>query len=83
MVVAGVLTLVITQFVNGFPDLAENSTDGIRQIQDWLRDGPLNLSTAQLTGAADAAQNWVDTDRPSRRDPHGLFRRGCSRGGIP
>jgi putative heme transporter len=59
--VAGTLTLVITQFVSGFPALAGKSTDGIRQIQDWLRTGPLHLSNQQLNGAADAAQKWLDT----------------------
>ena len=63
VVVAGTLTLVITQFVNGFPDLAAKSTDGIRQIQSWLRNGPLHLSNEQLGGTADAAQKWLDTHR--------------------
>jgi predicted PurR-regulated permease PerM len=63
IVVAGTLTLVITQFVNGFPDLAAKSADGIRQIQAWLRDGPMHLSNQQLGSAADAAQNWLNTHR--------------------
>jgi putative heme transporter len=63
IVVAGTLTLVITQFVNGFPDLAAKSTDGIRQIQHWLKTGPLHLSNEQLGNTADAAQQWLDTHR--------------------
>jgi len=63
IVVAGTLTLVITQFVRGFPALAAKSTDGIRQIQAWLKNGPLHLSNQQLGGAADATQNWLDTHR--------------------
>lgn len=62
-VVAGTLTLVITQFVSGFPDLAVKSTDGIRQIQDWLQTGPLHLSSRQLSDTADAAQQWLNTHR--------------------
>jgi predicted PurR-regulated permease PerM len=62
-VVGGVLTLVVTQFVNSFPALAKNATDGIRTIQDELQTGPLHLSNSQLTGVADAAQNWLDTHR--------------------
>jgi predicted PurR-regulated permease PerM len=62
-VVGGVLTLVITQFVNSFPDLAKKATDGIRTIQDQLRNGPFHLSNSQLTGLADAAQNWINTHR--------------------
>lgn len=63
VLVAGTLTLVITQFVRGFPDLATKTTDGLRQIQDWLRTGPLHLSNQQLGGTADAAQRWLDTHR--------------------
>jgi predicted PurR-regulated permease PerM len=63
IVVAGTLTLVVTQFVSGFPDLATKTTDGIREIQDWLRTGPLHLSNQQLGGTADAAQRWLDTHR--------------------
>ncbi len=63
VVVAGTLTLVITQFVNGAPALAARSTDGIRKIQTWLQIGPLHLSNQQLGDAADAAQQWLDTHR--------------------
>jgi len=63
VIVAGVLTMVITQFVSGFPALADNSTDGLRQIQNWLTTGPLHLSTQQLDDTADAAQNWLNTHR--------------------
>jgi len=63
IVVAGTLTLVITQFVSGFPALVTKSTDGIRQIQGWLQTGPLHLSNQQLTGTADAAQRWLNAHR--------------------
>ncbi|WP_373315448.1 AI-2E family transporter [Planosporangium mesophilum] len=61
--VGGVLTLVVTQFVNSFPALAANATEGIRTIQRSLRTGPLHLSNDQLTGIADAAQNWLNSHR--------------------
>jgi predicted PurR-regulated permease PerM len=61
--VVGVLTLVVTQFVNSFPALAENATAGLRTIQEGLRTGPLHLSNDQFTGIADAVQNWVNTHR--------------------
>jgi predicted PurR-regulated permease PerM len=61
--VVGVLTLVVTQFVNSFPALAKNATEGIRTIQDSLRTGPLHLSNDQLNGVADTAQRWLDTHR--------------------
>jgi predicted PurR-regulated permease PerM len=61
--VVGVLTLVVTQFVNSFPALAENATAGIRTIQDSLRTGPLHVTNDQFTGLADAAQNWLNSHR--------------------
>ncbi|HEX6500378.1 MAG TPA: AI-2E family transporter [Micromonosporaceae bacterium] len=61
--VAGTLTLVINEFVNGMPDLSRNAENGIRQIQNWFRRGPLHLSDRQLSGALDAAQNWLNTHR--------------------
>jgi len=61
--VGGVLTLVVTQFVNSFPALSENATNGIRQIQTSLRDGPFKLTNAQLNGIADQIQVWLDTHR--------------------
>ena len=39
--VAGVLTLVITQFVDGAPQLSAKAADGVKQIQDSLKSGPL------------------------------------------
>jgi putative heme transporter len=63
IVVAGTLTLVISQFVNGFPALAASSTDGILKIGTWLRTGPLHLSNEQLGSTIDAIQKWVDTHR--------------------
>jgi predicted PurR-regulated permease PerM len=62
-VVGGVLTLVVTQFVNSLPDLAENATKGIRTIQDSLRNGPFKLSNDQLTGIVEQLQNWLNTHR--------------------
>ncbi len=65
VVVAGTLTLVITQFVQGGPALAEKATTGVGQIQQWLRDGPLGLSTQQLDEAIDTAGIWLQTNRQS------------------
>ncbi|WP_117211671.1 AI-2E family transporter, partial [Allorhizocola rhizosphaerae] len=63
VVVAGTLTLVITQFVAGAPAMAEKARSGVGQIQQWLRDGPLGLSTQQLDDALAAAGAWLQTNR--------------------
>jgi putative heme transporter len=60
--VAGTLTLVINQFVDGLPQLTNNASAGVRQIQQWARTGPLHLSDAQVNQAIDAAQNWINSN---------------------
>jgi predicted PurR-regulated permease PerM len=62
-VVAGTLTLVITEFVTSWNDLSQNAQDGIRQIQTWLKRGPMHLSDKQLNSALDAAQVWLNDHR--------------------
>ncbi len=60
-VIAGTLTLVITQFVNSLPVLTAKAQSGILQIQQWLKNGPLHLSDQQLTSSLDTVQNWIKT----------------------
>jgi len=59
-VIAGTLTLVISQFIDGASELTQKATDGVRQIQQWAKTGPLHLSDAQVTQAIDNAQDWVN-----------------------
>ncbi|GAB1643377.1 AI-2E family transporter [Krasilnikovia sp. MM14-A1259] len=63
--VAGTLTLVINQFVDGLPELTSRASDGIRQIQDWARTGPLHLSDKQVDQAINSAQNWINSNTSS------------------
>jgi putative heme transporter len=58
-VVAGTLTLVVTQFVNSWDKLSQNATEGIKQIQGWLKRGPLHLSDQQLNSVLTAANQWL------------------------
>ncbi len=66
--VAGVLTLVITEFVDGFPALADKASDGVNQIQGWLTTGPLHLNGSQLDATFNAATNWLNDNRGSLTD---------------
>jgi predicted PurR-regulated permease PerM len=58
--VIGTLTLVVNEFINGVPELSANATQGIRQIQEWLREGPLHMSDNQLDQYIAQGQKWVD-----------------------
>jgi putative heme transporter len=62
-VVAGLLILVGQQLATGFDDLATQVSDGIGQIQDWLRTGPLNISQSDLNDAVASAQAWITSDK--------------------
>jgi predicted PurR-regulated permease PerM len=50
VVVGGVLTFVITEFVNGLPALSGQVQRSIQQISGWLETGPLHLTQQQLRG---------------------------------
>ena len=63
--VIGTITAVVNQFINGLPDLSENVTRGIRQIQNWLRTGPMHLSDDQLDQAVQAAEDWLNDNTTS------------------
>ncbi|HEX8632108.1 MAG TPA: AI-2E family transporter [Catenuloplanes sp.] len=60
--VGGTLTLVVSQFVAGVPELSRNASEGIRRIQDWARTGPLHLSDTQVNNAIDAVSTWVEAN---------------------
>ncbi|MGA3562939.1 AI-2E family transporter [Melissospora conviva] len=58
--VIGTLTLVVNEFIRGLPDLTKQSSQGIEQIQEWLKEGPLHLSDGQLSKYIEEGQRWVE-----------------------
>ncbi|MFC7759539.1 AI-2E family transporter [Catellatospora bangladeshensis] len=67
----GLVTLLVTQLIDGTPELSENASAGLQQIREWLRTGPLHLSTHQLDTAVDAGAAWVRDNRQNLTS--GLF----------
>jgi predicted PurR-regulated permease PerM len=61
--VVGTLTLVINEFVAGAPELSRNAASGVGTIQDWLKNGPLNLSQTQLDSVFTGVRNWFNDNR--------------------
>ncbi|MGQ7294830.1 AI-2E family transporter [Quadrisphaera sp. KR29] len=63
--IVGLFTLVVTQIVYGFDDLADQASQGISTLQTWLSDGPLGLSNGQvndyITQARQALQDNSDS----------------------
>lgn len=62
VVVGGTLSLVGQQFAAGFASLWDEARAGIQQIQDWLSDGPLHLTTAQIDSFIDEAATAVENN---------------------
>ncbi len=54
----GMLALVGSQLASQVSDLKSNVVEGIDQIQDWAKTGPLNLSDNQI-------QDWIDKAKDS------------------
>jgi putative heme transporter len=61
--VAGVLTLVINQFVDGLPQLSAKAQDGLEQIQDSLQSGPLHLSEDKVQALFANVQAWFGNNQ--------------------
>ncbi|WP_072804672.1 AI-2E family transporter [Rhodococcoides yunnanense] len=52
-VVAGIMTFVVEQFIHGLPQLGDQFTTSINDVQQWLTDGPLHISEDQIRQASD------------------------------
>ena len=59
----GVIVLMVAfvsnQVLSGMGDLSKQVSDGIDQIRDWLRTGPLNVTDSQISEGLDKAQEQV------------------------
>ncbi|WP_372499902.1 AI-2E family transporter [Williamsia maris] len=51
--VAGILTFVVQQFIDGLPDLSTQATQSINSVKDWLVNGPPGLKQAQIDKIGD------------------------------
>lgn len=52
-VLAGLLSFVVDQFIDGVPGLVEQVTQVINSTQRWLIEGPLHLSSEQIDSVGD------------------------------
>ncbi|MGY2078871.1 AI-2E family transporter [Modestobacter sp. SYSU DS0657] len=61
-VVAGIITLVVEEFMAGYDDLAEQVGQGIEQVRDFAVD-TFPISQAQINDALDSAQEAIVANR--------------------
>ncbi|OZD70972.1 MULTISPECIES: AI-2E family transporter [Nocardiaceae] len=52
-VVAGIMTFVVEQFIEGLPQLGDQFTTSINDVQRWLADGPFHISQDQISQASE------------------------------
>lgn len=52
-VLAGLLSFVVDQFIDGVPELVEQVTQMVGSTQRWLIEGPLHLSSEQIDSVSD------------------------------
>jgi predicted PurR-regulated permease PerM len=57
--VAVLLTFVGQQVAGGASDLADSTVEGLQEIKDWLKDGPLNASDSQIDGYIQQMQDAI------------------------
>jgi len=57
--VGGLLTFVITRFVNGLPELRAQVSEAIDKINHWLTTGPLHLTDSQVQKWLTQAQDSI------------------------
>ncbi len=58
--VVAMLTFAGQQVANGAQDLADQSAQGLGEIKDWLRDGPLHASDSQINDYIQRAQDGLE-----------------------
>lgn len=63
LLVVGLLTLVVRQFISGAPDLVKRVGGGLDKIRDWLVNGPLSLSESQVDSGVTSIKNFFTNNK--------------------
>nr|WP_306362953.1 AI-2E family transporter [Nocardia sp. CC227C] len=51
---AGIIALIVPSVADQAPALADQATEGVNKVRDWLRGPPLNIQEEQMNSAVDA-----------------------------
>ncbi|MER7010411.1 AI-2E family transporter [Saccharopolyspora sp. NPDC000359] len=62
-VVGGVLTFVISAFIEGFPDLQRQVIASLTALKVQLAEGPLHINDAQIDNYLQQAQDWLQANQ--------------------
>jgi predicted PurR-regulated permease PerM len=62
IIVAALITLVVSQVRAGFGDLRDQTVSSVHELRDWLTGPPFNVSDSELSGYLDQAMSLVQAD---------------------
>ncbi len=62
-VLAGILTFVVEQFIEGLPQLTDQFTESIQNVQNWLTEGPLHFSEEQIRSGGDSVRHAIESNQ--------------------
>nr|WP_245865592.1 AI-2E family transporter [Rhodococcus kyotonensis] len=54
LVIGGIITLIVPSVVDSAPELVDKASEGVSQVQDWLKGPPINLQDEQIDNAVSA-----------------------------
>ena len=63
--IVGLIALVAQQATSGFPELRDQGVEGLDEVRNWLRTGPLNIDADTLAGYIDSAEDAATANRSS------------------
>ncbi|MGB3955270.1 MAG: AI-2E family transporter [Brooklawnia sp.] len=61
-VAAGIIYLTARVMINGITDLEGGVLAGLERLEEWLREGPLQLSSNWLSNTVDSLISWVESN---------------------
>ena len=54
-----VFAMVIPQMIDEAPRIANSAASGLNKVQQWLTEGPFQVTEGQITQAIDTVQQWL------------------------
>lgn len=71
--ITGALWAVIRTMAKGVPDLIDQAVQGVKELQQWLKDGPLNIG-------ANTIDDWINTGLNALNDNQDTIVRSAASG---
>lgn len=63
VLVIGLFSLVAQQATSGFPELRDQAVEGVDEVRNWLRTGPLNIDADSLSSYINQAEDAASANQ--------------------